>query len=75
MLEPVAQTHFVLGSMYDTDNSVSHGSEGMSNGRNENSDAQSHDRNLASANRFSGSYLNCGAPSIDTTDKDSRRNK
>ena len=75
VLERVAQTHFVVGSTYDTDDSVSHGSEDISHGRNENSDARSHDRNSASANRFSGSYLNRGAPSVDTTDEDRRRNK
>ena len=75
VLERVAQTHFVVGSTYDMDDSVSHGSEDMSHGRNENSDARSHDRNSASANRFSGSYLNRGAPSVDTTDEDRRRNK
>ena len=35
LLEPVAQTHFVIGTMYDTDDSVSHGSKDMSHGRNE----------------------------------------
>ena len=55
MLECVAQIPLILAGIYNMHNSVSHG-------RNENSDAQSHDRNLASANnsfqRFSGSYLN-----------------
>ena len=55
LLERVAQTHFVSGSTYDTDDSVSHGSEEMSHGGNENSDARSHDQNLASArNSFEG---------------------
>ena len=75
MLERVAQTHFVVGSTYDTDDLVSHRSEDISHGRNENSDARSHDQNLASANRFSGSYFNRGAPSVDTTDDDRSRNK
>ena len=35
MLERVAQTHFVVGSTYDMDDSVSHGSEDMSHGRND----------------------------------------
>jgi hypothetical protein len=35
VLERVAQTHFVIGSTYDTDDSVSHGSKDMSHGRNE----------------------------------------
>ena len=74
VLERVAQTHFVVGSTYNTDDLVSHGSEDMSHERNKNSDAQSHDRNSASANRFSGLYLNRGAPSVDTTDKDGSRN-
>ena len=54
MLEHVAQTHFVLGSTYDTDDLVSHGSKDMSHGDggNENSDARLHDRNSASARRF-----------------------
>ena len=42
VLEHVAQTHFVVGSTYDTDDSVSHGSK-------KNSNAQSHDENSASA--------------------------
>ena len=75
MLEGVAQNHFVLGSTYDMDDLVSHGSKDMSHGRNKNSDARSHDQNLAGANRFSGSYLNRGAPSVDKTDEDRRRNK
>jgi hypothetical protein len=75
VLERVALTHFVLGSTYDTDDLVSHGSEDMSHGRNKNSDARLHDQNSASAKRFSGSYLNRGAPSVDTTDEDRRRNK
>ena len=57
------------------DDSVSHGSEDMSHGRNEDSDVRSHNRNSASANRFSDSYLNRGAPSVDMTDKDRRQNK
>ena len=75
VLERVAQTHFVVGSRYDTDDLVSHGSEDMSHGRNKNSDARSHDRNLASVNRFSGLYLNRGALSVDTMDKDGRQTK
>ena len=75
LLERVAQTHFVLGSTYDTDDPVSHGSEDISHGGNENSDARLHDRNSASARRFSGSHLNRGAPSFYTTDEDGRRNK
>ena len=42
MIERVAQTHFVVGSTYDTHDSVSHGSE-------KNLNARSHDENSASA--------------------------
>ena len=42
LLERVAQTHFVVGSTYDTHDSVSHGSE-------KNSNARSHDEKSASA--------------------------
>ena len=58
LLECIPQTPLVLAGTYDMHNSVSHG-------RNKNSDARSHDRNLVSANssfqRFLGSYLNCDA--------------
>ena len=60
---------------YDMDDSVSHGSEDMSLGRNENSDARLHDWNFASINRFSGLYLDRGALSVDTMAKDGRQTK
>ena len=56
MLDRVAQTHFVLGSTYNTDDLVSHVIEDMSHGGNKNSDGQSHNRNLANANNSSGGF-------------------
>ena len=59
LLERVAQTHFVFGSTYDRDDSVSHRNKDMSYGGNENSDARSHDQNSARANNSSGGFWVC----------------